>query len=102
MERLFTQERDVVWPDSERLNPRPTLLVTVHHRFQAARHARRSSRIITMTIIGLAYGIGVIKLPQSAAFVPPITDVEPTVIVVGTLLLAFVASVPRMIRQTNH
>lgn len=68
----------------------------------AATRAQRSRRIITVTVIGLAYGIGVIKLLQPTVFAVPVTDVELTVIVMGTLLLAFVASIMVVNHQTSH
>lgn len=61
----------------------------------ATRRAVQSGRIMTLTVIGLAYGIGVIKLLQPTSFAPPITDVGLTVIVLGAVLLAFTAAMVR-------
>lgn len=65
----------------------------------ATARAGRSGRIVTLTVIGLAYGVGVIKLLQPTAFALPVTDVGLTVIVLGAILLAFTASMVMAKRQ---
>ena len=61
--------------------------------------ADQGGRIMTVTVIGLAYGIGVIKLLQPTRFALSITDVGLTIIVLGAVLLAFMASMSRTKRQ---
>ncbi len=67
----------------------------------AAMRAQRSGRVITVTVIGLAYGIGVIKLLQPTTFAVSVTDAELTVLVVGSLLLVFVTSIIGVNRQIS-
>jgi len=46
---------------------------------------------MTLVVIGLAYGIGVIKLLQSTSYALPVTDAGLTAIVLTTISLAFLA-----------
>lgn len=57
----------------------------------AAQRARRGGRLMTLVVIGLAYGIGVIKLLQSTSYALPVTDAGLTAIVLTTISLAFLA-----------
>lgn len=61
----------------------------------ATRKAGQSGRIMTLAVIGLAYGVGVIKLLQPTSFALPVTDAVLTVIVLGAVLLAFTTAMVR-------
>lgn len=58
----------------------------------AMRRASQSGRIMTLTVIGLAYGLGVIKLLQPTSYALPVSDMGITVMVLGVVLLAFLAA----------
>ena len=68
----------------------------------AAMRTGRSGRIMTVTVIGLAYGIGVIKLLQPTAFALSMTDAGLTLVVLGAVLLAFMVSLVLAKRQVSH
>lgn len=59
-------------------------------------------RFMTVTVIGLAYSIGVIKLLQPTAFALSITDAGLTIVVLGTVLLAYTGSMVLAKRQISH
>lgn len=61
----------------------------------AAGRTSQSGCIMTLTVIGLAYGIGVIKLLQPTSFALPLTDAVLTLIVLGAVLLAFAIALMR-------
>ena len=62
----------------------------------AALWTRGSGRIMTVTMIGLAYGIGVIKLLQPTPFALSVTDVGLTSMVLVVVFLAFTVSMMRV------
>lgn len=70
--------------------------------FTAAMRTGRSGRIMTVTVIGLAYGIGVIKLLQPTAFALSVTDAGLTIVVLGTVMLAFMASMMLAKPRVSH
>ncbi|CBK41826.1 putative High-affinity nickel/cobalt transport protein [Nitrospira defluvii] len=70
--------------------------------FTAAMRTGRSGRIMTVTVIGLAYGVGVIKLLQPTAFALSVTDAGLTIVVLGTVGLAFMASMMLAKRHVSH
>ena len=57
---------------------------------------------MTVTVIGLAYGVGVIKLLQPTAFALSVTDAGLTIVVLGTVGLAFMASMMLAKRHVSH
>jgi high-affinity nickel-transport protein len=61
----------------------------------AAQSAIRSGRLMTLTVIGLAYGIGMVKLLQPTSLALPVTDIGLTVIVLVTIMLAFMVAMVR-------
>jgi high-affinity nickel-transport protein len=68
----------------------------------AARGPSGNSQMMTVTVIGLAYAIGVIKLLQPTPFALPISDLGLTVCVISTVLLAFVLSLIQVKRPVVH
>lgn len=54
--------------------------------------AIQSNRTMTLTVVGLAYVIGIIKLLQSTSYALPVSDMGLTVMVLGAVLLAFLAA----------
>ena len=55
----------------------------------ATRMALQGNRMMTLTVVGLAYGVGIIKLLQPTSFALPISDMGLTLMVLGAVLLAF-------------
>lgn len=55
----------------------------------------QSNRMMTLTVVGLAYTIGIIKLLQPTSFALPVTDIGLTFFVLGAVLLAFMAGMVR-------
>lgn len=55
----------------------------------------QSSRTMTLTVVGLAYVVGLIKLLQPTSFALPIPDIGLTCMVLGAVLLAFMATMMR-------
>ncbi len=64
----------------------------------AAQSTLRNGRTMTLTVIGLAYGIGAVKLLQQTSLALPVTDVGLTVMVLVTLSLAFAVAMRRVKR----
>lgn len=58
----------------------------------ATKMAIQSNRMMTLTVVGLAYVVGIIKLLQPTSFALPVTDMGLTMMVLGAVLLAFVAA----------
>ena len=54
--------------------------------------ATLGNRMMTLTVVGLAYVVGIIKLLQSTAFALPISEMGLTIMVFGAMLLAFMAA----------
>jgi high-affinity nickel-transport protein len=57
----------------------------------ATKMATQGNRMMTLTVIGLAYAIGIIKLLQPTSFALPVSDMGLTIMVLGAVLLAFMA-----------
>lgn len=55
----------------------------------AAKRAGENGRIMTGTMVALAYGVGMIKLLQPTSFALPVHDVLLTLVVIGAIILAF-------------
>ena len=53
--------------------------------------ATQGNRMLTLTLVGLAYVVGIIKLLQPTSFALPISEVELTMLVLGAVLCAFAA-----------
>ena len=62
--------------------------------------AAQSNRLVTFTVVIVAYGVGIVKLLQVSAVALPISDMSLTVAVVGTVLLAFVLALGKVRWQT--
>lgn len=58
----------------------------------ASKMATRGNRLMTLTVVGLAYVVGSIKLLQPTSFALPISDMGLTVMVLGAVSLAFLAA----------
>ncbi len=58
----------------------------------ATKMALQSNRMMTLTVVGLAYVIGIIKLLQPTSYALPVSDMGLTVMVLGAVLLAFLAA----------
>lgn len=58
----------------------------------ATTRAIQGNRMMTLTVVGLAYVVGVIKLLQPTSFALPISDMGLTFMVLGAVLLAFMAA----------
>ncbi len=58
----------------------------------ATKMAIQSNRMMTLTVVGLAYVIGIIKLLQPTSFALPVSDMGLTAMVLGAVLLAFLAA----------
>jgi high-affinity nickel-transport protein len=54
--------------------------------------ATHGNRMMTLTVVGLAYVVGIIKLLQPTSFALPISDLGLTFLVLGAVLLAFVSA----------
>lgn len=54
--------------------------------------ATQGNRVMTLTVVGLAYVIGIIKLFQPTSFALPISELGLTILVLGAVLLAFVSA----------
>ncbi|OQW63698.1 MAG: hypothetical protein A4S17_06900 [Proteobacteria bacterium HN_bin10] len=54
--------------------------------------ALQGNRMMTLTVVGLAYIVGVIKLLQPTSFALPISDMGLTIMVLGAVLLAFMTA----------
>ncbi len=54
--------------------------------------AIQGNRMMTLTVVSLAYVVGIMKLLQSTSFALPISDLGLTVMVLGAVLLAFLAT----------
>ncbi|MGQ0811062.1 MAG: HoxN/HupN/NixA family nickel/cobalt transporter [Nitrospiraceae bacterium] len=63
----------------------------------AAQRARTGGRLMTVAVIGLAYGVGIIKLLQPTSYALPVTDAGLTVIVLGAITITFLV----VMRQTK-
>lgn len=61
----------------------------------ATKMTLQSSRTMTLTLVGLAYVVGIIKLLQPTSFALPIPDIGLTCMVLGAVLLAFMAAMMR-------
>ena len=53
--------------------------------------ATQGNRMMTLTLVGLAYVVGIIKLLQPTSFALPISEVGLTILVLGAVLCAFAA-----------
>jgi nickel/cobalt transporter (NiCoT) family protein len=62
--------------------------------------AIQGNRIMTLTVVGLAYVIGIIKLLQPTSFALPISDLGLTIFVLGAVLLAFVSALVKAKSRT--
>lgn len=58
----------------------------------ATKMASQGNRLMTLTVVGLAYVVGIIKLLQPTSFALPISDMGLTVMVLGAVLLAFMTA----------
>lgn len=58
----------------------------------ATKMAMQSNRMMIVTVVGLAYIIGIIKLLQPTSFALPVSDIGLTVMVLGAVLLAFLTA----------
>ncbi len=58
----------------------------------ATRMALQGNRMMTLTVVGLAYGVGIIKLLQPTSFALPISDLGLTMMVLGAVVLAFLTA----------
>lgn len=54
--------------------------------------ALQGNRMMTLTVVGLAYVVGIIKLLQPTSFALPISDMGLTIMVLGAVLLAFMTA----------
>lgn len=54
--------------------------------------AIQGNRMMTLTVVGLAYVVGIIKLLQPTSFALPISDTGLTIMVLGAVLLAFMTA----------
>jgi len=54
--------------------------------------AIQGNRMMTLTVVGLAYVVGIIKLLQPTSFALPVSDRGLTIMVLGAVLLAFMAA----------
>ncbi len=54
--------------------------------------ALQGNRVMTLTVVGLAYIIGGIKLLQPTSFSPPISDMGLTIMVLAAVLLSFMTA----------
>ncbi len=54
--------------------------------------AIQGNQMMTLTVVGLAYVVGIIKLLQPTSFALPISDLDLTILVLGAVLLAFVSA----------
>lgn len=54
--------------------------------------AIQGNRMMTLTVVGLAYVIGIIKLLQPTSFALPISDMGLTIMVLGAVSLAFMTA----------
>ncbi len=54
--------------------------------------ALQGNRMMTLTVVVLAYGVGIIKLLQPTSFALPISDMGLTLMVLGAVLLAFMTA----------
>lgn len=54
--------------------------------------ATQSNRMMTLTVVGLAYVVGIIKLLQPTSFALPVSDMGLTIMVLGAVLLAFMVA----------
>lgn len=54
--------------------------------------AIQGNRMMTLTVVGLAYVVGIIKLLQPTSFALPISDLGLTMMVLGAVLLAFLTA----------
>jgi high-affinity nickel-transport protein len=52
--------------------------------------ATQGNRLMTMTVVSLAYAVGIIKLLQPTSFALPINDMGLTIMVLGAVALAFI------------
>lgn len=66
----------------------------------ATKMATQGNRMMTLTVVGLAYAIGIIKLLQPTSFALPISDLGLTFMVLGAVLLAFMAVLIKEKRRT--
>lgn len=55
----------------------------------ATQMAIKSNRMMILTVVGLAYTVGIIKLLQPTSFALPIGDMSLTIMVLGAVVLAF-------------
>lgn len=62
----------------------------------ATKMAIQSNRMMTLTVVGLAYVIGIIKLLQSTPYALPVSDMGLTVMVLGAVLLAFLTALVKV------
>ena len=61
--------------------------------------AIQGNRMMTLTVVGLAYVVGIIKLLQPTSFALPIGDLGLTFMVLGAVLLAFMIALIKAKRQ---
>ena len=61
--------------------------------------AIQGNRMMTLTVVGLAYVVGIIKLLQPTSFALPISDLGLTFMVLGAVLLAFMIALIKAKRQ---
>ena len=61
--------------------------------------AVQGNRMMTLTVVGLAYVVGIIKLLQPTSFALPIGDLGLTFMVLGAVLLAFMIALIKAKRQ---
>ena len=54
--------------------------------------AIQGNRMMTLTVVGLAYVVGTIKLLQPTSFAVPVSDLGLTILVLGAVLLAFLTA----------
>lgn len=54
--------------------------------------ATQGNRMMTLTVVGLAYVVGIIKLLQLTSFALPVSDMSLTIMVLGAVSLAFMAA----------
>lgn len=68
----------------------------------AAKRTQEHARIMTGTMVILAYGVGMAKLLQPTSFALPINDVVLACAVVGAVFLAFLVSMMQAPRQLSR
>lgn len=61
----------------------------------ATRGVMQNGRGLTLTVILLAYGIGILKLLQQTPYAPPVSDLSLTILVLASVLLSFTVAVMR-------